>query len=117
MPDDTALRRAIDRQRENDAIDSMRRRIQDLVADYVFAPWRTRKRKLETVCIDAADPLDTEPYGGDLLSWACQRIDFWRNCYFRVQSRYDNLRRVCWICFGLAAVEFLIVIYATWGHS
>jgi hypothetical protein len=114
VPDDTALRRAIDRQRENDAIESMMDAARKAKPFY-----QMRAESLEHLRADMAeaDRLDTEPYGGDLLSWACQRIDYWRNCYFRAQSRYDNLRRVCWICFGLAAVEFLIVIYATWGHS
>ena len=97
MPDDEALRRAINREREDQVVSSM-----------------IAQAKAED--LEAADRLDAEAQG-DLLGWACQRIDFWRNCYFRVQARYDNLRRVCWICFGLAAVEFLIVIYATWGHS
>ena len=100
MPDDEALRRAIDRQREDQVINSM-----------------IAQAKAEDM--DAADRLDAEPYGGDLLGWACQRIAFWRDLYYRQHSRYDNLRRLSWLCFTLAAIEAvaLIVIYATWGHS
>jgi len=84
MPDDEALRRAIDRQREDQVINSMIAQAQ-----------------------------------GDLLGWACRSIAFWRELYYRQHSRYDNLRRLSWLCFAVAAGEAvaLIVIYATWGHS
>ena len=99
MPDDEALRRAIDRQREDQVINSM-----------------IAQAKAED--LEAADRLDAEAQG-DLLGWACQRIAFWRDLYYRQHSRYDNLRRLSWLCFAVAAGEAvaLIVIYATWGHS
>ena len=99
MPDDEALRRAIDRQREDQVINSM-----------------IAQAKAEDM--DAADRLDAEAEG-DLMGWSCQRIAFWRVLYYRQHSRYDNLRRLSWLCFAVAAGEAvaLIVIYATWGHS
>ena len=99
MPDDEALRRAINREREDQVVSSM-----------------IAQAKAED--LEAADRLDAEAQG-DLLGWACQRIAFWRDLYYRQHSRYDNLRRLSWLCFAVAAGEAvaLIVIYATWGHS
>jgi len=59
VPDDTALRRAIDRQRENDAIESM------MDAAGKQSPFTMRAESLEHLRADMAeaDRLDTEPYG------------------------------------------------------
>ena len=105
MPDDEALRRAINREREEQIVDSM----------ILLEAGKVPPRRAD---MEAADRLDAEA-NGDLLGWACQRIAFWRDLYYRQHSRYDNLRRLSWLCFAVAAGEAvaLIVIYATWGHS